>query len=69
MNLRHIDPRSTEWMETIEAMADRGAELEAAGDSGMEASGLDEPGLQAPRAGHAKAPPNNRSHLLGTSPR
>jgi hypothetical protein len=69
MNLRHIDPRSTEWMETIEAMADRGSELEATGDSGMEASGSDETGLQARRASHAKAPPNNRSHALGTSPR
>jgi hypothetical protein len=69
MNLRHIDPRSTEWMETIEAMAERGAQLEAAGDSGVEATEPDETGLQARGASHAKAPPNNRSHVLGTSPR
>jgi hypothetical protein len=68
MNLRHIDPRSTEWMETIEAMAERGAKLESGTEAGMELSGDD----RAPT--ETKAPSStgrfeNRVHALGSPPR
>jgi hypothetical protein len=68
MNLRHIDPRSTEWMETIEAMAERGANMESGTEAGMELSGDD----RAPS--EAKSPASsgrfeNRVHALGSPPR
>jgi hypothetical protein len=68
MTLRHIDPRSTEWMETIEAMAERGANMETGTEAGMELSGDD----RAPS--ETKAAPStgrfeNRVHALGSPPR
>lgn len=75
MNLRHIDPRSTEWMETIEAMADRGANPDKVAEGGMELSANDVHAGHAP--GQSKTSGSegssgrfeNRVHALGSPPR
>ena len=72
MNLRHIDPRSTEWMETIEAMADRGASTEPGIEAGMELSGDDRAASQVKAPSSSESSKDrfeNRVHAIGSPPR
>ena len=69
MNLRHIDPRSTEWMETIEAMADRGASTEPGTEVGMELSADLDRDVSQVMAPSSAGRFENHVHALGSHPR
>lgn len=56
MNLRHIDPRSTEWMETIEEMVERDGDEEEGGKIKAKSGDASGPGARLARGASADHP-------------